>query len=790
MFVRKDTKIEVTIFDTSVMNKENKQEVWDSITKARKECLNEIRNASFKNMPNLIFPAFFDSSSMHSEKYDMLGRALFYDVMGEKVLYKDEYFGKTKIINTHILNSFIYKTKKSKRKTIYKISNDPSLHKYNTEKVTTDQSTLSLLEKYHKEVSVKYNLKPSEDRIRSYDSITESKKKIMPNFDNFDNIITVETVYSLSEILSVFKAYNYLLTNTYSSDANFNQISSTDLVTLLTKLYEKYGVKDKKAYSDISERTLYYRYLQHAKTELSSLINEDQELLMDTKNIFIPVTFVWFMDKFNPGLFIDNDSIIRENHIVLNPQFFAGYNSNWRPYKGQMYQEDVNLTLPDELTTNHVLKTNLTYIPKSLCNRILKSKLKTVLNPILEKYEVLNNVYNIPKTILELDLMSSFHFVDDTLIKEKLKTLPTDTHKVISISFDGNINTSYYTRYFKKYLTYKFATFTMPDRNAVNVIDFFANIKLAFVPIPQLDSILNELNKRKEGLSQLLNTGEANVIPKELFQIEKAYILYLYILRKSGLRFNFNGSKCIETDNLTEDYLYRGNEGFNRDYFGELSDYTRILIIKKLYDLISTNPEDISDIIESIIKSIKEAIKSSIETVYMLDKVGHILLKSINSNTGVSTVSTVIKIYLNKVYKIFNIEDCITLQKEMEISYVETISKFISASVMRLLLQKYRKLLNILTLVLHIIKANRSLTATDWTREIELFLINQTRQAAVIYEFQSFSMYGSDAEDRIYFNELVRKNCLSKTPIKTLNELVSKILRSICEEYLSNKNLL
>ena len=787
MFVRKDTKIEVTIFDTSVMSKENKQEVWDSITKAKEECLKEIRDASFKNIPNLIFPAFFDSSSINYDKSSALSKALFYDIMGEKVLYKDEYFGKTRIINTHILDSFIYKTKKSKRKTAYKISNDPSLHKYNTEKVTADQSTLSLLEKYHKEVSVKYNLKPSENRIRSFDSIAESKKKIM---SNFDNIVTVETVYSLSEILNVFKAYNYLLTSIYPSNANFNQISSTDLVTLLTRLYGKYGVKDKKAYSDISERTLYYRYLQHVKTELSSLMNEDQELLTDTKNIFIPVTFIWFIDKFNPGLFVDNDSIIRESHIVLNPQFFADYSPNWTPYRGQKYQEDVNLTLPDELTTNHVLKTNLTYIPKSLCNRILKSKLKTVLNPVLEKYEVLNNVYNIPKTILELDLMSSFHFVNDTLIKEKLKTLPADTHKVISISFDGNINTSYYTRYFKKYLTYKFATTIMPDRNNVNLMDFFASIKLAFVPVPQLDCILKELNKREEGLFQLLNTGEANVIPKELFQIEKAYILYLYILRKSGLRFNFNGSKHIETDILTEDYLYKGNEGFNRDYFGELSDYTRMLIIKKLYDLISTNPEDISSLVESIIKSIKEAIKSGIETVYMLDRVGNILLKSINSNNGVNTVNTVIKIHLNRIYKIFNIEDCITLQKEIEISYVETISKFISASVIRLLLQKYRNLLNVLILILHTIKANRSLTATDWIREIELFLTNQTRQAAVFYEFQSYIIYGSNTEDRVYFNELVRKNCSSKTPIKTLNELVSKILRSICEEYLSNKNLL
>ena len=635
MFTRTNVGLQVTVFDSAGISTLEKKVLWDKITEMHTDSLTSFSDE--KMVTRFVLPVILNESNIYPNGCcNTIQRCIFNDILGIQRDPNGDSYTKTQIINKQTFSSKRFKRIKGER------SNDIVKEQYNI----TETKTRTLIERHHKKLLLKsgksieqYNNDPNECKQPDpfHDALLREAKKD-DAFDvnktvlnKVDKIMFVDTVYTVSELNIVMDQWSALhrFTNLTRVDNGYNSYSirDTNVVTNLKKVYGKYKVKASSAWQRIEQNESSFDSGYSNRLSLESLLKESEKEEELTNNIFIPVTFVFFIAG-GKTMFNSTNQIVIEEHQNNIPQFFIaktivasplGYPHKTTEYSAQQEMKEQSSIVPDE--EMYSLNVTLVSIPANISNRLLKSKIKAVQNIETTTQPYGDYEYDIPKSILELGLMSSFHFFTVEQ-EERIKTNDsTQAFKYYCTRFDGNVDLSYYTHNIHNWLVNKFASDTYYDVLGLNEIAYHP--KTLFVIKDKLSVLYEEIEKRQAKLSYIFNDTKT-LLSKEMFLYEKALFLTLYSLNKIGMSMissrnetsknHINGVFIPEIEAL----FVRNNYMVTYDILSRLGRYDvemcstgmvrRAYLLENMYFLVQNNTtEDIIKVVENSILESNQA---------------------------------------------------------------------------------------------------------------------------------------------------------------------------------------
>lgn len=541
MYIRKNTKLEVSIFDISMMDTMEKKEVYDQVALMHKDSITSLTNP--KMQTRLVIPAIFNQGNTRlGGSSGAAKHCLFNDILGLNKYANRDCFGKSRIISP--LDKIYVAKRKRKVKLEQVVSDD------DTRVFVPETKTLKLVDKYHKkEIKASNKIMSNDDndgpgmykagllRMVMVDfGIKETEK---PKFDpktsilrTVSHVLFIDATYSVSEMIIAFEQMDALFRVSYGNLGynpyfdifeNYNSAS-----TRAKALYGKYEVKGPNVWKrDTEGRDNRLNDGNFVTFGYGSLFNEDEMTAKTACNTFIPVTFAIFLENAS-HLFQPTDSIIREEHTLRNPRFFIstcavsglmGYPDFYNKDEFEGRDRPIDLKTQSRKFTNlsmddYSLKTTLTIIPRDFSTRLIKSKFKAI------------NQFGVDK--------SCFHFFTDEDMERLTEKGKNYADNFFCVKFDDRIDLSYYTFVINTYLANKFAGAFYGDYTRVE--DFIAFGRMVESPFKEtLATSYDELIGRQASLATKFNTSSHTIISQEMFDYEKANLLYLYIIRKSGL---------------------------------------------------------------------------------------------------------------------------------------------------------------------------------------------------------------------------------------------------------------
>lgn len=668
MFIRKNLKFDVTIFDASLLDEKEKGVIAKDILKyaeTNASVFSSKEELDKNKYPRLILPIYtIDDGLVRTDHI-----ALYHDILGIQRLSIGNSFGNSRIINKNF-------------KPI--LESNKSRSKDNKNKVTTpDSNTLSLLKDHNPKIVNKffkgsntnqtdgysYKLDPPIDEEREFaiqeiqsdggllsmirkgvtikEPFTLNSTTLLDNksynITKYDTLIFVDTICSISELHKFLIIYKNLLYNGNKITTNTNRI-----IKLLLNIQKKYNTYDSELFQTVNPNSyIYNNGLFSEKTVVSNLLfpftKQDEKLLSDVSNIFIPISFIWLYKKGKSELFEKNTSIITEEHTLYDPLVFT-YNS----YCGFYFSEEkTTYNTTHDLTKStgdlYTLKTKLTYIPSLFCSRLIKSKLKYVLSDVKEKVKLGNNEYFVSKSIVETDLLSSFHFIND---EEKEKAIKNSTLKHYYICCDDRVELSYYANHVFKHVANGFSKRLYKDE--ISIIDLYTNLDLIKNYVnTEFIKDYKKLIKNQEETNILFNTDNLTFISKEMFYYEQSIYIYSYLLNQLGYFYNkpdsipFNRNIHFLKPQSLMNWMDNINK-YQRYFYVD----SKVLIFKGLYNLISTEDNsilpNIADILSKVISEVKIEC-STLAKVFTFE----------GKTNGLPTLNDLIQNKLAKMIKIY-----------------------------------------------------------------------------------------------------------------------------------------
>jgi len=578
MFIRKDNRIDVTIFDVSNSSILSKKEMYDQAIQMHEESLKsatDIKTTTRIVMPTIF--SYYNTEYIHSTSCSR--KALFNDILGRGLDVGEKEWGDTRIVNKRISTDRKPQKRRAGMFNTQVKENDALIN---------DTKAYDLMHKYNKNTLKRSGLNVTSsaniDKASArgydyylYDDSTPKRntfKEEDSELHHVDRVLIIDTVYTISELpLLIDQMYDL----SRMCDNSLNRMDYLNIYRDLTRrltqrtlnreLLGKYGIKDSRTWNRLNKTNtgIGSEYGTYYKKVFDSVHEENEATETLTSNVFIPVTYIFFLQKSN-GLFMTNDSIIKESHVIKNPQFFVDKTPisetlGFPSYKSEsfIHNDKGKLTfkvqthtsiLPELTTSNFDLKTTLTSIPSSLAERLLKSKLKAVNNYATETKQYEHYMYDIPKSILESDLMSSFHFFNKDQVNQITFEQRYHNHFFYYKRVDGRIDLSYYTKNINAYLINRFAS-TFYGSN-INIDDIIISGEIMFKSGVSLEEQYSKLENRQKILAEKFNDSKETILTENMFLYEKTNLLFMYLLKKT------NHYICMDPKNRT------GDSSFNR----------------------------------------------------------------------------------------------------------------------------------------------------------------------------------------------------------------------------------
>lgn len=631
MFIRKNTKLNTTIFDITKLTTIEKTTLFEDVKSKVKTDANSLYDSS--PIVRLSEITTLDERSLswnHSSK--VIRELLFGNIMG----IMPDSPNLVKSFSSRIFNQRLL----IKRQNVY---DNPSI---SSEKppnsVLIPEFKTGVLMKQHHEKELKAlqkNIiytqeKDSKERIISVKGTNNYTTKFI---NELSHLIIVEGVCLLSETGRFINLmYDLHEEDTQFQYSIFDRESSFLYRDRISKINHKYK-------ADVSHLKMQYNYSANNYFEtqvLLKLAQEDTNInpIKNELNVFIPVTFYIFL-KNADELFLPNIKICMEESNLSHFRDTSNINNLGTPRftksgtKQNIKAQTSTSILPLSTTNNNTLNNTIVYIPWTLTQRLLKSKLKTLKDSKLELCEYGDKLYNIPKSILELDFLSSFVFYS----KEQTKLINESKNKEIgkwfSIEASNHVNLFYYTDFLQQQLVNRFASNYY--KNGTKLIDFAANTRCVYMPTI-LTEELNLLDQRFDDLEKTFNTENFIVISKDIRYLEKARLLLLHLL-KEGISSTFKLEHTQYTECKLPSYLQKSNGVITTDITKEFGTRNFPMIIEgthkafmleSLYFIIQDNSNaEITTIINTILEKV-QASKSK----NLLDFISEINLQRVYSH--------------------------------------------------------------------------------------------------------------------------------------------------------------
>jgi hypothetical protein len=639
MYIRKHTKLDVSIFDVSTMDITTKKEVYDQVAQMYTDSLFSLKDA--KMQTRLVVPAIFNQGNTRvGSSSGHVRHCLFDDILGQRIEPNRDCFGETRIINN--LHK-VYTFKKDKKIKPEQITADDSANAF-----VPEGMTLKLINKHHqKELKSSNKILQGEyrpglgimksttgisyvilnDSWSSSDSCTKTpeKSKFDPKTSilrTISHVLFVDTVYSVSEMVIAFEQLETLFRVSYNAVGyrSYFEIFNNgfNATQLINSLYTKYEVKGTNVWKrDTENRHNHLDDGNFMRLAYNSLLNEDETLIKSTHDVFIPVTFVLFLENAS-HLFQPSQSIIKEDHTIRNPRFFTSvvsmsgsvgqpdfvHKEDYKNIKGQTRVKPQSKKFTNISTDMYSLKTTLTIIPQDFSLRLIKSKLKSV------------NQFNVNK--------DCFYFFTDEDMERLTEKGKNQADYFFNVRFDDRIDLSYYTFAMNTFLTNRFASNYYSDY--IELQDFIGFGKVIEGPKEQkLITIYDDLLGRQSSIAYKFNSKDQVLVTKEMFDYEKASLLLLYIIKQSNLNlykirredWNSTSAVVIALPLHKNNYLF-SQEIINRFYNNEVSflrtgNERKAYLMEALFRLVNTLPKD------QLLVKVEEIItdcKSNIDRVF------------------------------------------------------------------------------------------------------------------------------------------------------------------------------
>lgn len=523
-----------------MMDTMEKKELYDQVAVMHNDSIISLTNP--KMQTRLVIPAIFNQGNTRlGGSSGAAKHCLFNDILGLNKYASRDCFGKSRIINP--LDKIYAVKKKRKVKQEQVVSDD------DTRVFVPETKTLKLIDKYHKkELKASNKIMASDDNdgpgmykagLLRMVMVDFGMKEDKPKFDpktsilrTVSHVLFIDATYSVSEMVIAFEQMDALFRVSYGNlgynpyfDIFENYTSGSSRAK---SLYGKYEVKGLTVWKrDTESRDNRLNDGSFLSLGYGSLFNEDEMTAKTACNTFIPVTFAIFLENAS-HLFQPTDSIIREEHTLRNPRFFVstcavsgtlGYPDFYVKDEFEGRTRPVDLKTQSKKFTNismdeYSLKTTLTIIPRDFSTRLIKSKLKSV------------NQFGVDK--------SCFHFFSDEDMERLTEKGKNYADNFFCVKFDDRIDLSYYTFVINAWLANKFAGDYYGDYTRVE--DFISFGRMVEIPFKEtLATSYDELLGRQASLAFKFNTPTHTLISQEMFDYEKANLLYLYLIRKSGL---------------------------------------------------------------------------------------------------------------------------------------------------------------------------------------------------------------------------------------------------------------
>jgi hypothetical protein len=585
MFIRINTKLETTIFNLSLSTVKEKLELFNTLVKKTKTDLLTIE----KNKSPLFLSSvsIFLNSDLDLYNTSAIGRQLlFNDIIGIRNYggNNTESFYKSNIFDTRNVGS-----------SSYKLRNPPVLTKptITVEEVKTGQ----LLKKYNKRDLNNLKQKvtvPETNKVREvgYDHDKETKY-LVPVLEEVDHLMIIEGTTTLSELGDILNIMAQLGRNSVNRIYGlYDMYDYLDPGDTLLKILLKYGVTAGNASSQIEFYQRRDRINRSSPTEVvnASVFFENVDhlkLVSDELNIFIPFKLFLFLPNATK-LFKDVNTLKVDNSIIDIPSAFSPQRTSFsighQNRKADKQQTTGNL-LPTLTTNNFKLKNTITYIPSNLSSRLLKSKLKLLEDKRMVLGEYGEVIYNIPKSILDGGYLEDFYFFTKEQTTAINKAKEGSSKYSFNVTIEGMVNLSYYTNGIYNYLLNRFTNDFY--NHSLLLTDFVYCPKLLYKEIPNLGILIKELETKQTSLSTTFNNTQQTLLTHEMFLYEKATLLALYLLKKTGWEDSFlrdkhfrnYGKNVLDTIkdnnyNFTQDLLRNGD-----GYY----DLTLVSSVRKAY---------------------------------------------------------------------------------------------------------------------------------------------------------------------------------------------------------------
>lgn len=603
MFTRKGTKLKTTIFDVSALSVAEKSKILNN---AIEDQQNSGKSFSDKEKPMYAtLCGIIPNSYTLNLGANKLGKSLFINdlfgidpLLNEEASYKSEIFVKNNInysrISTKSPTNQI-KVTVPEQETARLIKNSfPKYHRRIDEIQTNGQDTT-----YYENgddddssYSKTNNTIPNDDRSNS----------TIVFISEIDTIIQIETVCSLSElplILSQQRQLAAIPRNHYSTrqilDRSFPKyaVFPASLNDILSRVKVKNSVTWRQYTADIDGYCT--EPLEKNKIILNELFplffeNDECGKFSSTDNIFIPVTIVLFLEGAS-HLFNSTDQIVQEQRTVRCPRFFVmetSRNYEWG-FPRFRHQRPPHLTKCKAQTITDLIPTfdsifaltnTITYVPKKYSTRLLKSKLNPVKELQLKTITLEDETYILPKSISEEDLFAQFHFFTASQVKEINTLNQTPSHAFfLNTLFDGRVKIPYYSSFLHGNLLNRFASYNyMPNMSIVNFISYPKG--LLRTNSLNLETVFKDLNDRYIAFNKAFNNESLELIPQELFIMERVHALTVYLFESMGLAVISKSSRSSWTSFNVYDYVnvqiprnhgFIPRELFVRFYRGEIN---------------------------------------------------------------------------------------------------------------------------------------------------------------------------------------------------------------------------
>ena len=801
MYIRKNASINVTIFDVSTADVMEKKTIFDQVVKLHTD---SIASLSKKDMvTRFVVPAIFGQGNTRvgNSSSDYAKRCLFNDILGHNKISNRQYFGDTRIINSI---SEDRKEQKSRRK----VRQEAITGIDNAKVIVSENKTLKLINKYHdklikasnKDLSSDASDFRAEDALKRYFTISmEMTETVKPKFDpntsilrTVDKILFIDTTYSISEMRLAFehKARLFSVSNNSSVERALFDFRNPHTNEYIKELYQKYGIKETGLWKKDIEESFYN--LEDGLNHLfpyESLFSEDEKKVESAYNIFIPVTYVLFLEN-SSHLFIPAQEIISERHTIRNPRFFivegavpkfTGY-PEFMQYQPNKTDKHYNMKSQSRVYTDlgedmYSLKTTLINIPSSFSTRLLKSKLKTV-------------------EVAKPDTDNFYFFTEEQAAKITEKSNRV-ADNLFYIKFDGRLNLSYYTYALQIKLINKFAS--EGYYTGIGMDDFIRHGKLIESPFNfTLPELYNELVQKQEYLSTKFNSTGQTILSQDMFDYEKAELLFLYILRKVGIELvSLRRNKWNDPDMGTfltclkqNDYLFTRdnlNKLYLSDYsFSSMSNLNKAYFLELVFTMVKTmEKEEIFTKVEGFIEECKTTSVKEIKLYDSRNKLTETLTTLIKNNHP-RDVRDKFARHLMQNKKLFSTPK----YKLYHLLYRNDSLQLIPLLVCNTLINDYiERLINVSMVYCTYIKIfydNTNCKVISDDGKATVFLTDVSTQLRVQQGYENF--YSSRGYEMILIKRLLEKNSAkTEGKIETFEEFTDLLISEFSREYFSTR---